>query len=706
MISTVMAKHFTLAPLQRAQSALAAGDAAAAASLCRGLLLRSPTTTEARYFLGLALAMQADTAGAVAQWRQLLRTSPMHFPALANLGVALSQLSLHAEAVASLRAALALDDSDSHVHYSLGNALLASGDCTAAASNFRGALDRDPRFVDAWNNLGVCLRRGDQLPEAIEAFRQALALDPNHFSARDNLGDVLYALGVTRHRSGQLAMAVEAYEQAIALHPDRSIPRRDRARALESLQRLGAALQGYRDAVALAPEPDCLAGVLSCATRTCDWQIGSQSLRQLRGLPQGLLSLHPFLSLSVCDEPSEQREIAVARAGVLAAEAKLSGPAELAAATDRAVRPEQRLRIAYVSSDLRDHAVAHLLAGVLEHHDRGRFEIHAVSLQRADLDSAIGRRLARAVDHFHDVSKLPDLEAAQLLREAAIDIALDLNGHTVGGRPGIFARRAAPVQVNYLGYAGTSGAPWMDWIVADRVVIPPGTEYGYCEQVLRLPHCYLPNDDRREIATAPSRAQVGLPEAGFVFCAFTNAYKINAPLFAVWMRLLRQIPASVLWLRSMGPEATRNLQREAQARDVDPQRLLFAPHLPHMAEHLARLSLADLYLDTLPYNAHSTSCDALWAGVPVLTCIGRSFAGRVAASVLTAAGLPELITADCAAYEELALALARDPARLATVRGELRAARRSALFDTAAYTRNLENLFERMHCVASQQSRG
>jgi predicted O-linked N-acetylglucosamine transferase (SPINDLY family) len=280
------------------------------------------------------------------------------------------------------------------------------------------------------------------------------------------------------------------------------------------------------------------------------------------------------------------------------------------------------------------------------------------------------------------------------MRTLQIDIAVDLNGHTIGARSGIFAHRAAPVQVSYLGYAGTSGAPYMDYLLADAVVIPPEEERWYTEKVIRLPHCFLPNDAQRRIGQVPAREAAGLPPHGLVLCAFTNAYKINPPVFDIWMRLLREIPDSVLWLRAMGPEAKENLLREAASRAVDPQRLVFAPHVASIAEHLGRHQLADLYLDTLPYNAHSTACDALWAGVPVLTCTGRTFAARVATSVLTAAGLPELITKDLHEYASCALQLAREPGKLRELRRRLVDQRdHCTLFDTRAYCQHLESAY-------------
>jgi len=301
------------------------------------------------------------------------------------------------------------------------------------------------------------------------------------------------------------------------------------------------------------------------------------------------------------------------------------------------------------------------------------------------------------VDRFVDVRGATDPAVAQLLRDLDVDIAVDLMGHTAGGRAGIFAYRGAPVQVNYLGYPGTMGAPFIDYIIADPFLVPAGSERFYSEQVVRLPDCYQPNDTKRRIGErTPTRAELGLPARGLVFCSFNNSFKINPPMFDVWMRLLREVEGSVLWLLETSGVVKGNLRREAEARGVSGERLLFAPRVA-LEEHLARHRAADLFLDTLPYNAHTTASDALWAGLPVLTCAGRSFAARVAGSLVHAVGLPELVTASLAEYEALALALARGPARLAELRGRLERNRLTApLFDIERYRRHLEAAYETM----------
>jgi len=733
--------------LRRAQLALSRGELQRAKAFCEGVLARHAGSVDARYLLGLAHALAGEPEPAIEHWRQVLASRPRDFATLTNLGVALSRQGKHVEAVARLRAALAVDDSQSTVHCSLGNSLLALGEVDCAIDSLRAALAREPRFAAAHNSLGTAYQRAGRAAAARVEFEAAVAADPACLEAHCNLGavslaagdpaaaavsyrlalnldrhcveaalelaralerdgrideaiaalidaaaanpkaaEVHYARGIMLHRAGRLDDALECYEAALSLRPDYAAPWRDRARALEGLQRLPESLESYHKAVSLAREDaGSLAGLLSACVRTCEWTLAAQTLQRLRATAPGVEALHPFLSLSVCEDPDEQLRCSRAHA-VRDVSAFIGGP--------RARGSRERLRVAYVSADLRDHAIAHLLIGVLERHDRACFEIHAISLQPQAPPIGIGRRLQNAFEHFHDVSALADAAVAAKLRELAIDVAVDLNGHTVGGRPGIFAHRGAPVQASWLGYAGTTGASFTDYLIADEVVIPEGDERFYSERIVRLPHCYLPNDDKREITPAPTREAAGLPASGAVLCAFTNAYKITPTVFAVWMRLLRQTPGSVLWLRAMGEVAQRNLQNEAERRGVSPERLVFAAHVKGMAEHLGRQALADLYLDTQPYNAHSTACDALWAGVPVLSCTGRTFAARAAASVLRAVGLPELITGTLTEYEGKALELLRAPEKLRELRERLARQRlTSPLFDTERFTRHLESAY-------------
>jgi predicted O-linked N-acetylglucosamine transferase (SPINDLY family) len=355
-----------------------------------------------------------------------------------------------------------------------------------------------------------------------------------------------------------------------------------------------------------------------------------------------------------------------------------------------AVRPD-RIRLAYVSGDYRRHPVAYLIAELFERHDRTRFEVVGLSYGLDD-GSQERARLVAACDQFHDVQGRDDGEAAALIHDLRIDIAVDLGGHTEGSRPGILQRRPAPVQVSYLGYTGTMGVPFIDYIIADEVALPPDQSPFFTENIVHLPDCFLVNDTKKAIApNAPTRADAGLPGHGIVFCSFNNSFKISSAVFSIWMRLLAAVEGSVLWLSTMNDGARGHLRGAAGAAGIDPARIVFAPRVPDMADHLARQRLADIFLDTVDYNAHTTASDALWAGLPVVTCAGTTFPGRVAASLLHAVGLPELVTTSLSDYEALALRLARDPAALRAIRRRLSDNRDThALFDNDRFRRHLE----------------
>jgi predicted O-linked N-acetylglucosamine transferase (SPINDLY family) len=357
-----------------------------------------------------------------------------------------------------------------------------------------------------------------------------------------------------------------------------------------------------------------------------------------------------------------------------------------------------KIRIGYFSADFYDHPVAALMAETFEAHDRSRYEVTAFSFG-LDTQDGMRRRMERAFDRFLDVRGKSDQDIALLARSVGIDIAVDLAGYTGGSRTGIFALRAAPIQVNYLGYPGTMGAEYMDYLIGDRTVVPEAQQRHYTEKIVYLPHSYLPHDSSRTISeTVFTREELGLPPTGFVFCCFNNSYKITPSTFDSWMRILSQVENSVLWLSQNNPTAASNLRREAARRGVNAERLIFANRMASLTDHLARHRVADLFLDTLPYNAHATAIDALWAGLPVLTCVGEGFAARVAASLLTAIELPELITSTAEQYEELAVQLAANPQRLALIRQKLASNRlKTPLFDTRAFTRHLEAAYARIH---------
>jgi len=355
-----------------------------------------------------------------------------------------------------------------------------------------------------------------------------------------------------------------------------------------------------------------------------------------------------------------------------------------------------RIRIGYFSADFRTHPVAQLVAGLFEHHDKSRFEVSALSYGPDD-GSELRDRLKAAVENFVDVRAMPDDEIAESIHRREIDILVDLTGLTQYNRFSVLSRRAAPIQVNFLGYAGTTGADWMDYIIADRTIIPNDHFGFFSEQVVWLPDCYQPNDNKCHVSERlPTRLECSLPETALVFCCFNSTNKVTPEIFDVWMRLLVAVEGSVLWLLETNPTATENLRNQAKACGISPQRLIFAPKLP-LADHLSRHAHADLFLDTLPYTAHTTASDALWAGLPVLTCLGETFAGRVAGSLLQAVGLPELITTSLEDYEALALRLAREPALLASIKAKLARNRETyPLFDTARFTRHIEAAYTTM----------
>ncbi len=593
-------------------------------------------------------------------------------------------LALHrsgavAEAAARYAEVLRLEPERADAHYYLGLISCQDGRFAEGAERARKALASDPRHAPAHVLLGRALAALGQTEAALASFAAAAALAPDLAAAHANRADLLGELG--RH-----AEAVESYDRALALAPDSFADWVNRGMTLVALGRYEEAVASFDRARAL--DPDAERSALLCAPRLlaklriCDWRDLDEESAQLLRLVRADTPLSiPSACLAVPSSPAEQFQCATRYVREQPRFAPL-WRGELYA--------HDRLRIAYLSADFRAHATATLAAGLFEQHDRTRFEVTAISFGRND-GSPMRARLERAFDHFCDVEGWPDQEIADLLRRREIDIAVDLMGFTADHRLAVLARRPAPIQVNYLGYPATIGAPYIDYVLADATVVPAEHSAYFSEQVVWLPGCYQVNDDRRAVAPRrPSRAECGLPEKGFVFCCFNDAQKITPAFFDIWMRLLQAVDGSVLWLLQSHAAASDNLRREAEKRGVAAQRLIFAPRTD-LESHLARHDCADLFLDTLPVNAHTTASDALWAGLPLVTCLGPSFVGRVAASLLKAVGLDELVTGSREAYEALALKLAQEPAALAAVRRRLAAGRRTCgLFDTGRTTRHIE----------------
>jgi protein O-GlcNAc transferase len=554
-----------------------------------------------------------------------------------------------------------------------------------ALGEIDAALVLVPSNPDAHFIRGNILRELKRFPDAIAAYDHAIALCPQNADAFLNKGQALIPLF-------RPLDALSAYDAALRVNPDFAEAHYRRAILLQDLKRFGEAEAAFGEAVRCDEDQPKLFGQwIGSSLMTCHWDRLDAKLERLaQKIHEGKNAASPFWTLTagLGLELTKRSTITMMRETCWGVSQTFVCPPPYAG---------ERLRIGYFSSDFREHAVSQLAVGVFESHDRSGFDIFGINTSTLPPD-AMTARVERAFGGLVEIGALPLGEALGKVRALRLDIAIDLNGHTQGAWHEIFARRVAPIQVNYLGFPGTSGTDYMDYILADSVVIPPQHFSGYTEKVAHLPHCYLPNDSSKAIAVqTPTRAEAGLPESGFVFCCFNNSYKINEEVFSVWMRLLQRVSGSVLWLSRMNDDAIQNLRRLAAACGVDPQRLLFAPRTHALADHLARHRLADLFLDTTRYNAHTTASDALWAGLPVLTCLGEAFPGRVAASLLQAVGLPELIAATLQDYETLALRLASEPELLRALRLRLEQNKNTTpLFNTPLFARNLEAVLQKM----------
>ena len=586
---------------------------------------------------GLAAHQAGRFAEAEGAYRQVLRTEAGNFPALHMLGFLKAQQGKYDEAITLLHKAVRANPADLTALSHHAGALMAAQRFDEALAAYDRLLARDPRAFDGLYNRGVILSQKSAFEEALPSLDLALLQQPG-------MAALHYNRGVTLAGLNRNSEAMAAYNQALALDPGYSPARTNRTLVALTL---------------------------------CDWDWIQQITPE-----QAFETAPPLALLGLFPDKALQLRCAAAVSRVLV-------PKPLPPLWRGETYRHDRIRLAYVSADFREHAVAFQLAPIVDRHDRTRFQVIGISIGPSD-DSTIRQRLKKSFDRFHDFAALANEGIAQRLKDMEIDIAIDLGGHTGLSRFQIFAHRFAPVQVEWLGYPGTTGADFMDYLIADTVVAPDEDQPFFSEKLIHLPHTYFPADPDRAIAATPSRAEAGLPETGFVFCCTNNSWKITRPVFEVWMRLLALVPGSVLLLRAAPADVRANLEREAARHNIDAERLIWAGDVP-LPEHLARYRAAGLFLDTLPYNAHATAADALWAGLPVLTVMGEAFAGRVAASLLRAIGMPELVASNLEDYETLALALARDPTRLASLREKLaRNIATTPLFDADRFTRDLE----------------
>jgi predicted O-linked N-acetylglucosamine transferase (SPINDLY family) len=636
--------------LQQVVRLLNGGQADAAAALCTQILEVVPDNVDAIHFAGIAAAQRGDRKKAIELFRRALERQP---------GAAA-------------------------IHNNLGNALREEKRYGEAAMSFERALEINPHLPDALNNLGIIFKVEHRLEEAVDCFRKALALSPDFADAHNNLGAVLTDMDRYEEASASFGRALE-------LRPDFPEVYFSLGKSFGEQKRFVEAITCHQKVLDLDPGHDAAFAHLTKDLRhVCDWDgLGEREARFRAAVASGRTIFNPWFFLCLSDDPAEQFSCAKSYVEKGVEKHKPLTP----------ITPdisETVIRIGYISNNFHMHPMSILLAEVFETHDRDLFEIHAFSIGPDQKDD-MRHRFEQAFDKFHDVRSLSDLDVARKIRQAGITVLVDLMGFQSHCRPAILAYRPAPVQVAYMRHPGSTGAPYLDYALVDAFVAPENQQAFFSEKLVALPNTYQANQSESTVSdSAPSRGDYGLPDDAFVFCCFNNNYKISPIIFDVWMHLLRQIPDSVLWLFSDNPTAEHNLRKEATNRDIGPDRLVFASRCSH-PDHLARHRLADLFLDTFPYGAHTTGSDALRMSLPMLTLSGKTFVSRVAGSLLHAAGLPELVTHSLEEYESLALKLARDPELLGSYRERLQQNKKSCpLFDCARFTRNLEAAFAKM----------
>jgi predicted O-linked N-acetylglucosamine transferase (SPINDLY family) len=683
-VPSLFNKAKALVALEQFEPARAAYDA---------LIAVVPNHVDALTDRGNVLARLGRRADALASFERALAANPGHVNALNNCGNLLKEEGRCEEALALLDRALAVDPRNPATLINRANVLIELERHAEAVETIDRALALAPADPEILFNRACALERLHRFEEALADLDRSLAAKPDSVKALNNRGNMLAALKRPEE-------AIASYDRALALEPARADALHNRGNVLTTLGRHAQAIADYQRAFALDPDhPHAFDSLGFAQLSVCNWdEVARLAKHAERVLGEGGPSVGTTFPLYYFGNPAYQ--LSAARAYL-----KANYPPVRAPLPPRTAGDPGKLRIAYLSSDFRFHPVATAIVEMLERHDRSRFEIDGISFGRDDA-SEIRSRLVRAFDRFHDVADETDHGVAELLRRLDVHIAVDLNGMTRGSRPRVLARRPAPVQVAYLGYPGTTGADFFDYILADATVLPLDQQPFFTETIVHLPDCYHPNDTTRSFSAAPDRTHFGLPEAGFVFCCSNQSHKISAASFDVWMRLLSRVDGSVLWLSHMNDAATDNLRRAVATRGIDPARVIFAPRLDRTEDYLARHRRADLFLDTLPYNAHSTAIDALWAGLPIVTCTGPAFSGRVAASLLKSIGLPELVTDSLEDYETLAAKLANDAALLHALRDRLDKNRATRpLFDMNRLCRHIETAYRTMWDIHARGER-
>ena len=633
---------------------------------------------------GIQAFQNGNFDGADSILRRIIQVDSKSLPALHVLGLIKASQQQYQEAAELLRRAARLNPDDASIQYNLAKALMDSGFDKESIPHHKKAVELASHNPDAWLNYGKTLSALHSYEHALEAYDQALLLQPNYAEAYLNKGATLKEL---KRYEEALIFA----EKALVLNPNLAEAWVNKGIALKELMRYEEAITHFEKALSLRSDIEWVYGdSLHLKMKISSWAGIADILNNLLSMVLKEKIIQPFVSLALSDNAFLHRHCAEKYIGD-----KFKSSSELGPITK--IQKKKKIRIGYYSADFYNHATGYLIAELFERHDKDRFELIGFTFGPKN-DDETRRRLVNSFDQFIEVGAMSDIEIAQLSRNLSVDMAIDLKGHTQNSRPGIFSYRAAPIQVNYLGYPGTIGSNYTDYIIADEVIIPSELVENYSEKVVQLPNSYQVNDRKRVISDRKfTRKELGLPENGFVFCCFNNNYKILPSTFDIWMRILKKVEGSTLWLFGENILAEINLKKEATKRGVDPRRLVFAKPMP-LAEHLSRHQLADLFLDTFPCNAHTTASDALWAGLPVLTLIGKSFASRVAASLLNAIHLPELITTTQEEYEQMAIELAENPLKLEVIQQKLVNNRLTTpLFDTPLFTKNLEKAYTQMY---------
>ena len=647
-------------------------------------LLHDPNCSLILSTLASAFFESSDHKLAVKYYRKAIKLNPQDATSYFGMGNALRGTGNLVASIKSFKKGFKIQPDNTVAINNMGNTLSDMGNIEAAILSYKRALELQPDLAEAYNNMGNAQRRNRDFEAALVSYKQALKIQPSHANTHNSIGCLMTEKGDTE-------AAITSFKQAVQIEPNFTKAHFNLGVSYTDGNDPEAAITSFESALNIDPNYEyARASKLRQQAKMCDWSAIEPDRKYIPSLGTTTQRIQPFSFLAFEDSPKNNQK-----------------RAELKASNDfkqkpflpnsQPIKKPKRLRIGYFSADFHNHATMYLMAKVFEAHDPERFELYAYSFGPDKTDD-MRQRLVKAVDVFRDVHGKNDRDIAIIAQQDKIDIAIDLKGYTKDARTGVFAYRAAPLQINYLGYPGTMGCDFIDYIIADKITIPE--QYGpyYNESIIRVPHSYQANDNTRIISNCNiTRAQVGLPEHGFVFCCFNNNYKISPAEFDIWMRLLKTVEGSVLWLYRANEYAQENLQLEAEKRGVPRDRLVFAELIPH-AEHLARQRLADLFIDTFNYNAHTTASDALWAGLPVVTKLGKGFAARVGGSILTAVGLPELITQTEQEYEVLILELATNPHRLSAIKQKLEHNRMAKpFFNTEMFTKHLENGYQQAY---------